>query len=226
MKILIVEDDEAIVRSLRRILGAYGHELVGTDDGEEGAALAVGEDVEFVLLDISLPGLDGYEVLERIRAARPGLPVLMLTARDDLEDKVIALRSGADDYLTKPFAFEELMARIEALRRRAGHQEPIELVAGGLRVDLLSRRAWRGEREIELSPREFALLEYFVRRPGAELPRQQILSDIWGYDFDPGSNVLDVYVRHLRHKIDDPEEPSSITAIRRVGYRFDPPTTG
>jgi DNA-binding response OmpR family regulator len=223
MKILIVEDDAAIVRSLKRILAAYGHVLVGTESGEEGARLAADESVEFVLLDISLPGIDGHEVLERIRAVRPGLPVLMLTARDDLENKVVALRSGADDYLTKPFAFEELMARIEALSRRVGRQEPVEIHAGDLRVDLLARRLWRGEKEIELSPREFVLLEYFARRPGEELTRQRILSEIWGYDFDPGSNVLDVYVRHLRHKIDRPGEQSSITAIRGVGYRFDPP---
>ena len=223
MKILIIEDDAAIVRSLKRILAAYGHDLVGTESGGEGSRLAADEDVEFVLLDISLPDIDGHEVLQRIRANRPSLPVLMLTARDDLENKVVALRSGADDYLTKPFAFEELMARIEALSRRVGRQEPVEINAGDLRIDLRTRRLMRGEKEIELSPREFELLEYFARRPGEELTRQRILSEIWGYDFDPGSNVLDVYVRHLRHKIDDPGEQSSITAIRGVGYRFDPP---
>jgi DNA-binding response OmpR family regulator len=223
MLILIVEDDPAIVRFLERGLAAHGHSTVTAGDGEEGVRLAAEESVEMVLLDIMLPRLDGQQALKRIRLRRPGLPVLMLTARDDLENKVVALRSGADDYLTKPFAFEELMARIEALSRRAGRQEPVEINAGDLRMDLLSRRLWRGEKEVELSPREFVLLEYFARHPGEELTRQRILSDIWGYDFDPGSNVLDVYVRHLRHKIDLPGEPSSITAIRGVGYRFDPP---
>lgn len=223
MKILIVEDDASIVRSLERILSAYGHELTSTEDGEEGLVLATGEDVELVLLDISLPGIDGHEVLRRIRESDPRLPVLMLTARDELPDKVSALRSGADDYLTKPFDFEELLARIESLRRRAEQGEPAVLEAGVLRLDLLSRQAWRAGEPVDLSVREFALFEYFVRNPGRVLHRQQILSDIWGFSFDPGSNVLDVYVRHLRQKIDRPGEPSLITAVRGVGYRLDPP---
>lgn len=224
MKILLVEDEEPIVRLLRRGLTAQGHELLATDNGDEGAEMAVEDaSVEFVLLDISLPGLDGHEVLARIREERPELPVLMLTARDDLQNKVSALKGGADDYLTKPFAFEELLARIEALSRRTGQAEPRQLTAGDLRLDLLSRRVWHDEKQIELSTREFSLLEFFMRHPGEVLSRQQMLSAIWEYTFDPGSNVVDVYVRYLRRKIDRRGEPSFITTIRGAGYRFDPP---
>lgn len=224
MKILLVEDEEPIVRLLRRGLTAQGHELLATDNGGEGAEMAVEDaSVEFVLLDISLPGLDGHEVLARIREERPELPVLMLTARDDLHNKINALKGGADDYLTKPFAFEELLARIEALSRRTGQAEPRQLTAGDLRLDLLSRRVWRGEKQIELSTREFSLLEFFMRHSGQVLSREQMLSAIWDYAFDPGSNVVDVYVRYLRRKIDRRGEPSFITTIRGAGYRFDPP---
>jgi DNA-binding response OmpR family regulator len=144
MKILLIEDDAAIVRALRRGLSAHGHELLSAENGEDGEIMARDAAVDFVLLDISLPGLDGQEVLRRIRAARPELPVLMLTARDDLLNKVTALNAGADDYLTKPFALEELLARIRALTRRIEQPESVWLKAGDLRIDLLSRRAWRG----------------------------------------------------------------------------------
>jgi DNA-binding response OmpR family regulator len=224
VKILIIEDDTPIVRGLERGLAPHGHELVSADNGEDGAALATDETVELVLLDISLPGLDGHEVLERVRAARPGLPVLMLTARDDLHHKVHALNAGADDYLTKPFALEELLARIGALARRVeqpGSERVLE--AGDLRMDLLSRRVWRGGGLVELSSREFELLEYFMRHSGQVLGRQKLLLDVWGYDFDPGSNVLNVYIRYLRAKIDRPGEPSFIGTLRGAGYRFEPP---
>jgi DNA-binding response OmpR family regulator len=170
-----------------------------------------------------LPGLDGQGVLKKIRARRPELPVLMLTARDNLQNKVGALDAGADDYLTKPFAFEELLARIRALTRRTDQPRASLIEIADLRVDLLSRRVWRGGEQIELSSREFALLEYFMRHPGQALSRQQILSAIWDYAFDPGSNVVDVYVRYLRRKIDRPGESSLIETVRGVGYRFDPP---
>ncbi len=147
----------------------------------------------------------------------------MLTARDNLQNKVSALDAGADDYLTKPFAFEELLARIRALTRRTDQPQASLIEAGGLRVDLLSRRTWRGDKQVDLSAREFALLEYFMRHPGQALSRQQILSAIWDYAFDPGSNVVDVYVRYLRRKIDRRGEPSLIETVRGVGYRFDPP---
>ena len=223
MRVLIVEDEPAIVRMLERGLGANGHRCISADNGEDGARLAVQEDVDLVLLDIMLPGLSGQEVLKRIRFRRPGLPVLMLTARDDLPSKVGALDGGADDYLTKPFAFEELLARMRALVRRTDQPQSSKLEAGDLQVDLLSRRVWRGEKQVELSAREFELLEYFMRHPGQVLSRQQILSAIWDYSFDPGSNVVDVYVRYLRRKLDRRGEKSLISTVRGAGYRFEPP---
>ena len=223
MQILIVEDETAIVRFLKRGLSAHGHRVLSADNGEDGVRLAVEEPLDLVLLDISLPRLDGHEVLRRIRIRCPSLPVLMLTARDDLQNKVGALDGGADDYLTKPFVFEELLARMRALTRRADQPRSAQIEMDGLRIDLLSRRVWRGEERVELSSREFALLEYFMRHRGQVLSRQQILSAIWEYDFDPGSNVVDVYVRHLRNKIDRPGERSLIETVRGAGYRFEPP---
>jgi DNA-binding response OmpR family regulator len=222
MRILLIEDDPAIVRVLERGLRSHGHQVVSTDNGEDGILLASDDSVELVLLDITLPGLDGHQVLSVIRARRLGLPVLMLTARDDLENKVNALRSGADDYLTKPFAFEELRARIQAVTRRTDQARSSQIQVGTLRLDLVAQRAWRDDELLELSGREFALLEYFLCHPGQLLSRQQILSAVWDYDFDPESNVVDVYVRYLRRKIDEPGEPSLITTVRRAGYRFDP----
>jgi DNA-binding response OmpR family regulator len=223
MRILIIEDDEAIAKVLERGLRAHGHQTVATATGEDGILLAADETVEVVLLDISLPGLNGHQVLERIRAARPRLPVLMLTARDDMKNKVDALNAGADDYLTKPFAFEELLARIRAVTRRQDQPESSQIVAGALRLDLLAQRAWLDEQLIDLSKREFALLEYFMRHPRQLLSRQQILFGVWDYDFDPESNVVDVYVRYLRHKLDKPGEDSFISTVRGAGYRFEPP---
>lgn len=223
MRILIIEDETAIVRFLERGLNAHGHQVLSTGNGEDGVRLAAQEDVDFVLLDITLPHLDGHGVLKRIRLRRPQLPVLMLTARDDLQNKVGALDAGADDYLTKPFVFEELLARIRALTRRTNQAQSAQIVSDGLRIDLLEHRAWREDEQIDLSAKEFALLEYFMRHPGQVLSRQQILSAIWDYDFDPGSNIVDVYVRYVRNKIDRPGEASYIRTIRGSGYRFEPP---
>ena len=221
MLILFVDDEAAIARFLERGLNAHGHRVLCAFDGEEGARFAVYEPVDFVLLDISLPRLDGREVLRRIRLRRPDLPVLMLTARDDTRNKVGALDAGADDYLTKPFVFEELLARVRALTRRSGQAASALIQTDGLTIDLLSRHAYREDERIELSSREFALLEYFMRHNGQVLSRQQILSAIWDYDFEPASNVVDVYVRHLRNKVDPPDGPSSIQTVRGAGYRFD-----
>ena len=209
------------MRALRRGLSAHGHELLSAENGEDGAAMAGEAAVDFVLLDISLPGLDGQEVLRRIRASRPDLPVLMLTARDDLLNKVTALNAGADDYLTKPFEFEELLARIRALTRRTEQPESVWLKAGDLRIDLLSRRVWRGDESIELEPgvRPAGTLH----APPGTGPEQG--ADLVGPldSFDTGSNVVNVYVTHLRRKIDRPGEPSLITTVRGAGYRFEPP---
>jgi DNA-binding response OmpR family regulator len=223
MRILIIEDDSAITRVLERGLRAHSHQTVIAATGEEGVNLAQDDTVELVLLDLSLPGLNGHQVLERLRARRPRLPVLMLTARDDLKNKVEALHGGADDYLTKPFAFEELLARIHAVTRRLDQPESAQIKAGNVRLDLLAQRVWRGTELIDLSKREFALLEYFMRHPHQLLSRQQILFAVWDYNFDPESNIVDVYVRYLRNKIDEPSQPSLITTVRGAGYRFEPP---
>ena len=219
MRILAVEDEPAILRMLERGLTASGHQVLTAATGEDGAILATEEGVDVVLLDISLPGMSGHDVLSRIRSRRPELPVLMLTARDDIENKVKALDAGADDYLTKPFAFEELLARIRALTRRSDQASSTELRVGDVRIDLLGRRAWRGDRPVELSNREFTLLEYLLRHPGQVLSRTQILFAVWEYDADPASNVVDVYVRYLRRKLG---EPSPISTVRGAGYRYDP----
>jgi DNA-binding response OmpR family regulator len=218
MRILAVEDEPAILRMLERGLTAAGHQVLTAETGEDGAMLAMDEGVDLVLLDISLPELSGHEVLARIRARRPELAVLMLTARDDLDNKVRALDAGADDYLTKPFAFEELLARIRALTRRSDQASATQLAVGDVRVDLLGRRAWRGDRPIELSNREFTLLEYLLRHPGQVLSRTQILFAVWEYDADPSSNVVDVYIRYLRRKLG---EPSPISTVRGAGYRYE-----
>ncbi len=168
----IVEDEAAIARFLERGLNAHGHRVLCAYDGEEGTRLAVDEPVDLVLLDISLPRLDGREVLKRIRLRRPDLPVLMLTAHDDTRNKVGALDAGADDYLTKPFVFEELLAQVRAPTRRSGQAESALIQTDGLTIDPLSRHAWRGDEKIELSSREFALLEYFMRHGGQVLFRQ------------------------------------------------------
>jgi DNA-binding response OmpR family regulator len=222
MQILIIEDEQAIVRFLERGLAAHGHRVISVDNGEDGVRLALDESVDLVMLDIMLPQLDGHRVLERIRLRRPEVPVLMLTARDDIQNKVNALDAGADDYLTKPFDLEELLARIRALTRRADQPRASRIEAGDLKVDLRSRRVWRGDRIVDLSSREFALLEYFMSHPGQVLSRQQILSAIWDFAFDPGSNVVDVYVSYLRNKIDRPGQPSLIQTVRGAGYRFEP----
>src|SRR5919107_1262393 len=223
MLILIVEDEAAIARFLERGLNAHGHRVVCAYDGEEGTRLAVDEPVDLVLLDISLPRLDGRDVLRRIRLRRSDLPVLMLTARDELRHKVDALDSGADDYLTKPFDLEELLARIRVITRRSDQPRSSRIESGDLKVDLRSRRVWRGEKLVDLSSREFVLLEYFMRQPGQVLSRQQILSAVWDYAFDPGSNVVDVYVSYLRNKLDRRGEPSVIQTVRGSGYRFERP---
>jgi DNA-binding response OmpR family regulator len=226
MRVLIVEDDPAITRFLKRGLAAEGHQSISADNGQDGVLMAADESVDFVLLDIMLPGMDGQEALRRIRARRPGVPVLMLTARDEVRDKVSALDGGADDYLTKPFDLEELSARMRALVRRADQPEGSRIEVGDLKMDLRSHRVWRGEKSVELSSREFALLEYFVRHLGQVLSRQQILSAVWDYAFDPGSNVVDVYVSYLRNKLDRQSEPSLISTVRGTGYRFEPPEQG
>ena len=220
MRILVVEDDEKIAAFLERGLLERGYQVSVASSGDEGVALALQPDVELVILDLSLPGLDGQEVLTRLRAARRDQPVLVLTARDALDQKIRALDSGADDYMTKPFSLDELLARLRALTRRSDQRSSDAIELGSLRLDLLARRATRDDRAVDLSAREFALLEYLMRHPNQVLSRMQILNAVWEYDFDPQSNIVDVYVRYLRRKIDIPERPSHIETVRGTGYRF------
>ena len=225
MHVLIVEDDPSIARFLERGLATHGHRSVSVDNGHDGVIVAADESVDFVLLDIMLgDGRPGGA--EAHPGRRPELPVLMLTARDEVRDKVTALDSGADDYLTKPFDLEELMARMRALVRRSDQPQASRIEVEDLKIDLLSHRVWRGEKQVDLSSREFALLEYFVRHSGQVVSRQQILSAVWDYAFDPGSNVVDVYVSYLRNKLDRRGGPSLIATVRGAGYRFEPPAQG
>jgi DNA-binding response OmpR family regulator len=223
VNILLIEDEPALARMVKRGLTAHGHQVLIAETGEDGLLFARTEPVDLVLLDIILPGQDGHQVLAEIRRLRTNLPVIMLTARDDLTSKVSALDGGADDYITKPFDFEEVLARIRALTRRADQQQASSIECGNLRIDLLSHRVWRGGRPVDLTRREFALLEYFVRNQGRLLSRQQILAAVWEYDFEGESNVVDVYVRYLRNKLDREGELSLFTTVRGSGYRFDPP---
>ena len=189
-------------------------------DGEE-ALLMVGATVyDAIVLDVMLPGLDGFATCRRLRADGVWVPVLMLTARDAVEDRVRGLDGGADDYLTKPFSLAELTARLRALARRGPIERPAVLSAGDLRLDPATREVWRGETAIELSAREFALLETFLRRPGQVLTQDQLLEAAWDLGFGPRSNVVEVYVRYLREKIDRPFDVHSIETVRGVGYRL------
>jgi DNA-binding response OmpR family regulator len=224
VRILLVEDEPRIVRLLTRGLGAHGHQVESATDGEDALLLAGDDGLDLVILDIGLPGISGQEVLRRLRIRRPELPVLMLTARDDLATKVAALDAGADDYLTKPFALEELLARVRALARRRDQQQSAAIELGPVRLDLNSRRAYVQGGEVDLAAREFALLEYFMRHPDQVLTRTQILEAVWEYDYEPGSNVVDVYVGYLRRKLGDASGPGPISTVRGAGYRFDTPS--
>ena len=226
MKILVIEDETAIARMIARGLTPHGHETISIESGDDPEIALAVDRVDLVLLDIRLPGKDGFAVLADIRRLRPELPVIMLTAQDDLRSKVAALDGGADDYLAKPFAFDELTARIRALTRRTDQRSGSSIEFGELRIDLLSHRMARGEQIVELSRREFALLEYFARNPGQVLSRQQILTAVWEYDFEGESNVVDVYVRYLRQKLEQLGIANAFTTIRGSGYRFDPPGRG
>ena len=190
------------------------------DRGEEALWMARAVPYDAIVLDVMLPGADGFEVCRRLRHDGVWTPVLMLTARDGVDDRVVGLDAGADDYLTKPFAFEELLARLRALTRRAPVERPAVFEVADLRLDPAAHRAWRGERELDLSAKEFALLELFMRRPGVTLSRTQLLDGAWDIAFESRSNVVDVYVRYLREKIDRPFGCDSIETVRGVGYRL------
>ena len=217
-RILAVDDDPKILSLMRRGLAFAGYNVDLAADGEQALAIARDRQPDLVVLDVMLPGLDGLEVCRRLRAGDPGLPVLLLTAKDRVPDRVAGLDAGADDYLIKPFAFDELLARIRALLRRARPSEGDLLGFADLTLDLRTREIMRGGRSIELTTKEFDLLEYFLRHPRQVLSRDQIFSGVWGSDFLGGSNVIDVRVMRLREKLEAGGEPRLIQSVRGVGY--------
>ena len=220
MRVLVVEDDVKMASLLRRGLLEEGLAADVARTGDDALWMAEATEYDAIVLDVMLPGADGFEVCRRLREAGRWSPVLMLTARDAVEDRVAGLDAGADDYLTKPFSFAELLARLRAIARRAPLERPTVLEAGDLRLDPATRRAWRGDVEIGLSAKEFALLETFMRRPGEVLSRYQLLEHCWDYGYENRSNVVDVYVRYLREKIDRPFGRKSLETVRGAGYRF------
>jgi two-component system, OmpR family, response regulator len=220
MRVLIVEDEIKLAAVIRRGLRAEGMAADVAARGEDAIWMAGATDYDAVVLDLMLPGLDGFEVCARLRADSIWSPVIMLTARDGVEDRIDGLDVGADDYLTKPFSFDELLARLRALARRGPVERPTVLSADGLRLDPASRQVWRGETEIALSATEFALLETLMRRPGDVLSRFYLLEHVWDYEYENRSNVVDSYVRYLRNKVDRPFGANSIETVRGAGYRL------
>jgi two-component system OmpR family response regulator len=220
MRVLIVEDEVKLAGLIRRGLRDDGMAVDVAVKGEDALWMAGATEYDAIVLDVMLPGLDGFEVCRRLRADRVWSPVLMLTARDAVDDRVRGLDTGADDYLTKPFSFAELGARLRALARRGPVERPAVLSAGDLHLDPSSRRVWRRDTDIALSAREFALLETFMRRPGQVLDRFQLLEHAWDGAYENRSNVVDVYVRYLRRKVDRPFGVESIETVRGAGYRL------
>ncbi|MCA0296207.1 MAG: response regulator transcription factor [Actinobacteria bacterium] len=216
-QILIVEDEPRIAAFIAKGLRSAGFTTLVEPSGEAAVSLALTEPVDLVVLDVGLPDIDGFEVLARLRGQGSAVPVIMLTARSSVADRVTGLQSGADDYMPKPFAFEELLARIQVrLRPDSGSDQPMVLAHGDLSLDLRTRRASVAGRSVDLTAREFTLAEMFLRNPGMVLSREQLLSGAWGYDFDPGSNVVDVYVRYLRRKLG----ADYFETVRGMGYRL------
>lgn len=225
MHVLLVEDDERIVEFVGRGLRAEGYHVEVARNGRDALDRARSSRCELIILDLLLPDIDGRDVCRQLRAAKVGTPILMLTALDSLEDRVRGLRMGADDYLAKPFAFEELVARVQALaRRRRGYRDDHhEFRIGDLVLDCTTREVRRGDRPIRLTPRQFALLEILMRSPGKVLSRPQILEQAWGCSKDPLTNVVDVYIRQLRHKLDQDGEVPLIQTVRGFGYKLRAP---
>ena len=216
-RILIAEDEERIVSFLEKGLRSSGYVTTAVSTGPDALACARDDDFDLLILDLGLPGIDGQEVLRRLRAHGERLPVVILTARGGVDDTVAGLEGGADDYVVKPFRFEELLARIRVrLRDGASPAEATVMTHGSLTLDLRTRRAARGDRTVELTAREFTLLETLLRHPDQVLTREQLLSHVWGYDFDPGSNVVDVYIRYVRKKLG----ADLIETVRGMGYRL------
>jgi two-component system OmpR family response regulator len=220
MRVLIVEDEAKMADVIRRGLADDGLAVDVAPHGEDALWMAAATGYDAIVLDVMLPGIDGFETCRRLRGEGIWSPVLMLTARDAVEDRVAGLDGGADDYLTKPFSFAELLARLRALARRGAIERPAVLEVADLRLDPAARRAWRGDTEVSLSNKEFRLLEVFMRHPGEVLTRYQLLEQAWDYDYENRSNIVDVYVRYLRDKIDRPFGVSQLETVRGAGYRL------
>jgi DNA-binding response OmpR family regulator len=216
-RILIVEDEARIASFIEKGLRANGFATEVAGDGEQALHRVKAGRFDLLVLDLGLPGMDGFDVLRELRRVTPGLPVVILTARDSVRDTVAGLEGGADDYITKPFRFEELLARVRVRLRGERAAEPTVLHAGDVALDLRTRQAVVGGATVDLSAREFALAEVLFRHPGQVLSREQLLSHVWGYDFDPGSNVVDVYVGYLRRKLGK----GRISSVRGMGYRLE-----
>ncbi|MDJ0768967.1 MAG: response regulator transcription factor [Ilumatobacter sp.] len=215
-RILVAEDQARIAAFVRKGLEAAGFTTMVVDDGTTAASVARDDNFDLMILDLGLPGLDGIEVLNRIRARGERMPVIVLTARDSIPDRVRGLEQGADDYITKPFSFEELLARVRVRLRDTGTGDVTTLNAAGVVLDIRTRRASIAGSTVELTAREYQVLEFLMRHAGQVISREQLLSHIWGYDFDPGSNVVDVYIRNLRKKLG----AERIETVRNMGYRF------
>ena len=222
MRILVAEDEPAIADFVNRGLSAEGYAVTVATNGNDALALALSEDFGLIVLDRMLPGRDGLEVLAALRVAKPGLRVILLTARTEIDDRVAGLDAGAVDYITKPFSFDELAARVRAHLRTPSQTQSTRLEALGIELDLLTRRVSRDGVEVALSSKEFDLLTYFLRHPANVLSREQILSAVWGYSHDPGTNIVEVYVSYLRRKLGRPGSPAPILTVRSVGYRLAP----
>jgi DNA-binding response OmpR family regulator len=223
MRILVVEDEHKLAAALKRGLEEHGYAADVAYDGEDGAVLAEIEPYDLIVLDVMLPSLDGHAVCRRLRARRRNMPVLMLTARDGVDDRVAGLDAGADDYLVKPFAFRELLARVRALLRRDGLSRDPVLRIADLEVDTVAHEVRRAGKPVELTSKEYAILEYFARNPNHVLSRTQISEHVWDYDFVAMSNVVDVYVGYLRRKLEDDREPRLLRTVRGAGYQLKVP---
>jgi len=224
MRILVVEDEHRLAAVLKQGLLEQGYAVDVAHDGEVGLGLAELEPYDLLVLDVMLPGLDGLALCRRLRAKGRHMPVLLLTARDAVDDRVTGLDSGADDYLTTPFAFRELLARVRALLRREGRSRDPLLRAGDLTLDPATREVRRGGRTVELTSKEYAILEYLLHHPNRVLTRTQIAEHVWDYDFVAMSNVIDVYIRSLRRKLDDNDESRLLHTVRGAGYQLRPPS--
>jgi DNA-binding response OmpR family regulator len=223
MRILVVDDDRRLCAIIKRGLLEEAYAVDLAYDGEEGEYLAEVNPYDLIILDIMLPNKDGIEVCQELRAKKINTPILMLTAKDTVEDRVTGLDTGADDYLVKPFAFSELLARVRALLRREGISKSPELRVRDLTLNTLTRQVWRGQRPVELTTKEYVILEYFMRHPNVVVTRTMIEEHAWDYDFDSLSNLVDVYIRRLRRKIDNEREDSLIQTVRGAGYRLKAP---